>query len=368
MVDKVKVGIIGVGNISPAYINGIRQFEILDLVALADLDVERAKARAKEFSVPQALSVEELLAHPEVEIIVNLTVPQAHAAVSLAALTAGKNVHAEKPFALSREEGLPVIELAKAKGLLVGCAPDTFLGGGIQTARKLIDDGAIGTPVSAVAYMCSHGPESWHPNPEFYYKQGGGPLFDMGPYYLTALINLLGPVKRTTASAGISFPERTATSKEKYGLKIAVEVPTHVAGILDFASGAIGNIIMSFDTWAHNLPLIQIFGSEGSLSVPDPNTFGGSVLLNSNDGKGWVDVPLTHGYTDNMRGIGVADMAYALRYNRPNRVSGQLAYHVLDIMQSLHEASAEGRHINIQSTASRPAPFPTGLKHGELDQ
>jgi predicted dehydrogenase len=364
---KVKVGLIGVGNISPAYINGIRMFEILDLAAVADIDIERARARAQEFNIPRVLEVDELLADPEIEIVVNLTIPQAHAMVSTAAILAGKNVHAEKPFALSREEGAPVLEAAKAKKVLVGCAPDTFFGGGIQTCRKLIDDGEIGTPVSAVAYMAGHGPEGWHPNPSFYYQKGGGPMFDMGPYYLTALVNLLGPVRRVTGSARASFPERTATSKELNGMKIPVEVATHVVGVMDFESGAIGNVIMSFDTWAHHLPRIEIYGSEGSLSVPDPNTFGGPVSINRNDGKGWVDVPLTHGYTDNSRGIAVADMAYALRSGRPHRASGELAYHVVDLMESFHDASDKGLHINIESTCAKPAALPLGLKHGTLD-
>jgi len=368
VVDRVKIGLIGVGNISPAYINGARAFEILDLVALADLDVERARSRAREFNIPKAYSVDELLADPDIDIVVNLTVPQAHSQVSLQAVYAGKNVYAEKPFALSRDEGQPVLDAAAAGKLLVGCAPDTFLGGGIQTCRKLIDDGAIGEPVAAVAYMASHGPESWHPNPSFYYQRGGGPMFDMGPYYLTALVNLLGPVKCVTASARASFQERTATSKALYGMKIPVEVPTHLAGVMDFESGAIGNLIMSFDIWSHNLPGIEIYGTEGSLSVPDPNSFGGPVKIRKADDSDWRDVKLTHGYTDNLRGIGVADMAYALRTGRPHRASGALAYHVVDLMQAFHEASETGQHIAIQSTATKPAALPLGLKHGALDE
>ena len=366
MVAKVKVGFIGVGNIFPQYIKGCRAFEILDVVAVADMDLARAQARAAEYDIPKACSVDELLADPSIEIVVNLTVPQAHAEVSQTILNAGKHVHVEKPLGLNREQGSKVLGLAQQKGLLVGCAPDTFLGGGIQTARKLIDDGAIGRPVSAVAFMCSHGPESWHPNPEFYYKAGGGPMFDMGPYYLTALINLLGPVKRVTGSAQTSFSERVATSKEKYGLKISVDVPTHVVGVMDFQVGAVGTIITSFDTWGHHLPLIEVFGSEGSLSVPDPNMFGGDVMLRRWDEKEWAKVPHTH--SDNVgRGIGVADLAYAVRSGRPHRASGELAFHVLDLMQSFHEASAEGHHIQIQSTVTQPAALPTGLVAGTLD-
>lgn len=366
MATRVKVGIIGCGNIFPQYINGCRAFDILDVVAVADIDVSRAQARAKEYNIPKACSVDELLADPAVEIVVNLTVPQAHAEVSLAALKAGKNVHAEKPFALDREEGRPILALAKEKGLLVGCAPDTFMGGGIQTCRKLIDDGAIGTPVSAVAFMCGHGPEGWHPNPEFFYKRGGGPMFDMGPYYLTALVTLLGPVKRVTGSARISFPERIATSKEKNGLHIAVEVPTHIVGVMDFAAGAVGTIITSFDTWAHHLPLIEIYGSEGSMSVPDPNNFGGQVRVRRYDEQDWREIPLTHS-AEVGRGIGVADMAYALRSGRPHRASGELAYHVLDLMESFHDASASGKHIELESVCSKPAALPLNLAKGTLD-
>ncbi len=367
MVNPVKVGIIGCGNIFPQYIKGCRAFEILDVVACADVDLARAQSRAAEFNLANALTVEALLADPAIELVINLTVPQAHAEVSLAALSAGKHLYSEKPLGLSREEGQQIMSLAAQKGLRVGCAPDTFLGGGLQTCRKIIDDGHIGQPVSAVGFMCGHGPESWHPNPDFFYKRGGGPLFDMGPYYLTALIHLLGPVRRLTSSARISFPERTATAREVYGHKITVEVPTHVVGVLDFASGAVGTLITSFDTWSHHLPIIEVYGSEGSLSVPDPNTFGGSILLRRWDENTWHEVPHTHS-TEVGRGIGAADMAYGIRYGRPHRPSGDLAFHVLDIMESLYQASAEGRHLTPVTTCERPAPLPVGLPPGTLDK
>ncbi len=363
--EKVKVGIIGCGNISPAYFKGSRAFDILDVVACADMDMERASARAQEFGV-RAMGVDALLADPDIEIVVNLTIPQAHAEVSLQVIEAGKNVYEEKPFALNRDDGKKVLDAAKARGVLVGCAPDTFLGGGIQTCRKLIDDGWIGEPVAATAFMAVHGHESWHPNPEFYYKQGGGPLFDMGPYYLTALVNLIGPIKRVMASARTSFPQRTITSKQLYGTKIDVDVTTHLSGVLDFASGAVGTTIMSFDVWSHNLPRIEIYGSAGSMQVPDPNAFGGPVLVRRAGEQGWSEVPLTHS-GDAGRGIGVADMAYALRTGRPHRASGDLAYHVLDVMQAFDESSESGRHIKIRSTVKRPAPLPMGLLHGQLD-
>ena len=279
MGEQVKIGIIGCGNISPIYLQSGAKFEILDIVAVADKIWERAESRAAEYGVPRACTVKELLADPEIEIVVNITTPDAHAEVGLQVLEAGKSVYNEKPLAITREDGKRMVELAAAKGVRIGGAPDTFLGGGIQTCRKLIDDGWIGEPVAATAFMMGHGHESWHPDPEFYYKVGGGPMFDMGPYYLTALVNLVGPVKRVTGSARITFPERTITSQPKFGTKIEVEVPTHIAGVLDFANGAVGTIITSFDVWGGQLPRIEIYGTEGTLSVPDPNTFGGPIRI-----------------------------------------------------------------------------------------
>jgi predicted dehydrogenase len=250
---------------------------------------------------------------------------------------------------------------------LLGCAPDTFFGGGIQTCRKLIDDGWIGQPVAATAFMTCHGHESWHPDPEFYYEVGGGPMLDMGPYYLTALVNLMGPIKRVTGSTRITFPERVITSQPKYGKRIKVEAATHVAGVMDFAGGAVGTIITSFDIWFANLPRIEVYGTEGSLSVPDPNTFGGPVRVRRAGAQEWNDIPLTHGYTENSRGIGVADMAYALTSGRPHRASGDLAYHVLDVMEAFEDASRTGRHVEVTSGCIQPAALPMGLRPGELD-
>src|SRR5882724_1284042 len=275
--DKIKVGIIGTGNISGIYFQNGSRFDSMELVACADLNVKRAKAKAAEHGVHGG-SVEELLADPDIQLIINLTIPQAHASVCLQALEAGKHVYVEKPFAVTREEALRVLELARHKGLLVGSAPDTFLGGGIQTCVKLIEDGWIGTPIGATAFMMGGGHESWHPAPEFYYYKGSGPMFDMGPYYLTALVAMLGPIARVTGSARISYPERTITSQPKFGQKVKVEVPTHVAGILDFAVGPIGMILTSFDVKGGSLlPQIEVYGSLGTLQVPDPNTFGGPV-------------------------------------------------------------------------------------------
>jgi predicted dehydrogenase len=368
MGESVKVGVIGCGTISGAYFKGCDPYDILEVVACADLDMHRAQEKAEEFGVPRACSVEELLGDPDIQIVVNLTIPKAHAKVNQAAIAAGKSVHCEKPFAVMREDGLQTLARAKEKGVLVGCAPDTFLGGGGQTCRKLIDDGWIGEPVAATAFLAGHGHESWHSAPDFYYEAGGGPMFDMGPYYLTALVNLLGPVRRVTGSTRITFPERTISNNSpRHGERIPVETPTHLSAVIDFASGVVGTMITSFDVWAHSLPRIEIYGSEGSLSVPDPNTFRGPVRLRRAGAEEWSDIPLTH--SDQVsRGIGVADMAYALVHERPHRVSGELAHHVLDIMQSVEEASNADRHIAIESTCTRPAALPLGLAPGTLDR
>jgi predicted dehydrogenase len=358
---KIKAGIIGCGNISEIYFtNGKALFEGLEVAACADLDLARAKAKAEKHGVI-AYSVEELLADPQIQLVINLTIPKVHAKVNLQALHAGKHVYVEKPFAVTREEAQEVIQLAKEKGLLVGTAPDTFLGGGIQTCIKLIQDGEIGVPVAATAFMLCGGHESWHPDPEFYYQAGGGPMFDMGPYYLTALVALLGPIQRVTGSARITYPERKITSQPKNGQKIQVEVPTHVAGVLDFQSGAIGTIITSFDVpGGQSLPNIEIYGSKGTLSVPDPNGFGGIVKLRNNGSSEWKEIPLTHGFQGNCRGIGAADMAQAILQGRKHRASGALGYHVLEAMIGIHHASAEGKHYNMQSNCELPDPLPEG--------
>lgn len=366
MENKVKVGIIGTGNISGAYVKWTRTFEILDLVACADIDMAKAQEIGTKYEIPKVMTVEALLADPEIEIVINLTIPAVHAEVTLSILQSGKHAYSEKPLAINRQDGQQILKTAKDRGLLVGCAPDTFLGGGQQTCRKLIDDGQIGEPVAAVAFMASHGPEGWHPNPDFFYKLGGGPMFDMGPYYLTSLINLLGPVRRVTGSTRKSFAERIATAPVTNGRRIPVETSTHIAGLLDFASGPVGTLITSFDVWGHNLPRIEVYGSEGTLSVPDPNIFGGPVRLYKPQEKAWVEVPLTHS-EETGRGIGVADMAYAIRYGRTHRASGELAYHVLDLMCTFEDASVKGQHVEVESTCKRPAPLPVGLPAGQLD-
>jgi len=365
---KIGIGIVGFGNISGIYFKNLCDvFENVEVKACADLVVERAQAKVDVYPDVRITTLDEMLASPDIDIVVNLTTPPGHFNVAMQVVEAGKHVHNEKPLVLTRSEGEKLLEAAARSGVRVGCAPDTFLGGGIQTCRKVIDEGFIGEPIGAQAFMLCHGHESWHPDPEFYYQEGGGPMFDMGPYYLTALVSLLGPVTRVTGSTRISFPERTITSKKKYGQKVKVEVPTHVTGILDFASGAIGTITTSFDVWSANVPWIEIFGTEGSLSVPDPNGFGGVPKIRQMGAEDWSDIQLSHGYSENSRGIGPAEMAAAIAAGRPHRASGKLGYHVLDIMHAIHDASRKGQHQVLESHCDRPAPMPISQVPGNLD-
>lgn len=352
----MKIGIIGCGNISGIYMHNLRSYEGVEVVACADLDRERAVAKAAEYGIAKGCSTEELLADPEIELVVNLTIPAAHADVSIQALEAGKHVYCEKPLAISLEDGKRILAKAQEKGLRVGSAPDTFLGAGIQTCRRLILEGAIGKPLSATAFMMSRGHEFWHPSPEFYYQAGGGPMFDMGPYYLTALVALIGPIREIAGMTNISFAERTILSQPKYGKKIKVEVPTHIAGTMRFADGAIGTIITSFDIQGGSmLRNIEIHGSEGTLCVPDPNTFGGEIMLRRVGNKDWEDIPLELPYADNSRGLGVLDMVKAIQSGGKHRASGELAYHVLEAMHGFSVSSEQGATYKMESDAEVPA-------------
>lgn len=359
---KTKIGIIGCGNISGIYFKNCTRFENLEVVACADLVPERAQVKAAEYPGVKACTVDELLRNSEIEIVVNLTIPNAHASVGLAVLEAGKSLYNEKPLTITRAEGKALLDLAQKKKVRVGCAPDTFLGGGHQTCRKLIDDGWIGQPVAATAFMLCHGHESWHPDPEFYYKVGGGPMFDMGPYYLTAMINLMGPVLRVSGVTRTTFPERLITSQPKYGTRVSVDTPTHLAAILEFANGAVGTIVTSFDVWGARVPCIEIYGTEGSLSVPDPNGFGGPVSVLRPGSREWKEVPLAFGYAENSRGVGVADLAQALGTPKTHRVNGSLAFHVLDIMHAVHDAGKLQKTVVLESTCEAPAALPLGLR------
>ncbi|MDR0497859.1 MAG: Gfo/Idh/MocA family oxidoreductase, partial [Treponema sp.] len=267
-----RIGIVGCGNISGIYLKNLTKMfgKRVKVTALTDLFPERAEKAAAEYNIPYIKKTEDLINSPDVDIVLNITAPYDHYKVALSAVKAGKHVYNEKPLCEKREEAREVLEIAGDKKLLVGCAPDTFLGAGLQTCRKLIEDGWIGRPVAATAFMVCHGHEHWHPGPEFYYKTGGGPMFDMGPYYITALVSLLGPIVRVSGSTKKSFETRTISSEPLNGEVINVDVPTHIAGVMDFANGTVGTIITSFDIYSHTLPLLEIYGSEGTLRLPDP--------------------------------------------------------------------------------------------------
>lgn len=365
--SQTSIGIIGCGVISGAYLKTAPGFEILNIKACADLNMDAARARAEEFNV-EALSVDALLADPEIDIVVNLTTPDAHIDIDLAAIAAGKHVYSEKPLAVSSAAAHALLEAAKQTDLRVGCAPDTFLGGGHQTARQLIDEGAIGRPLAGAAFMMLRGHERWHPNPDFYYKPGGGPMFDMGPYYLTDLVNLLGPVTRVTGVSQSGYDSRVIASGPREGESFKVEVPTHVVGVLEFSQGAMVNITMSFDVWQHKHSHIEIYGTEGSMVVPDPNKFGGTVELASGR-EAWRDIAPKGSYADGeFRSIGVADMAHAIQSGRPHRANVELAFHVLEVMEAFDRSAQSGQAIDLTSTCQRPAALPMELPAGRLDQ
>ncbi|MFA9560003.1 Gfo/Idh/MocA family protein [Evansella sp. AB-rgal1] len=359
---KMNVGIIGCGNISSIYMENIPGFPELELVACSDIIMEKAEAQAKKFNVMKACTVPEILDDPNIDIIVNLTTPQDHAEVCIQALQAGKHVHVEKPLAVTLEDGKKIVNLAQEKGLLVGGAPDTFLGAGIQTALQLIEQGEIGELVGASAFLIGRGHEHWHPDPEFYYDNGGGPMFDMGPYYLTTLIALLGPIRRLSGTTRITYPERTILSEPKAGKIMKVNTPTHISGTMDFQSGSIGTITTSFDAFGgSSLPPIEIYGSEGTLLVPDPNTFGGPVRLRKKGEQEFVEIPLISKYHENSRGLGVLDMARAILHGSPHRSNGELAYHVLEAMHGFHISSEKGEFYHMESSCEKPKAFDTKL-------
>ncbi|WP_163879852.1 Gfo/Idh/MocA family protein [Paenibacillus favisporus] len=347
----MKAGIIGCGNISAIYLENLKKSPLVEVVAVADLVTERAQARAEEFGIANAYTVDELLGDNEIELVINLTIPGSHASIDLAALEAGKHVYAEKPLATSLQDGKRVVELAEQKGLRAGSAPDTFLGSGVQTAKAAIEAGKIGIPVAATAFMMGGGPEGWHPDPEFFYAPGGGPMLDMGPYYLTALVELLGSIRRISASVGAQIPMRTIGSGPKSGQQIQVQTPTHLAGTIDFKQGAIATMITSFDIKAGaTLPWIEIYGTEGTLSLPDPNFFNGDVKLRRSGSSEWEVLTPVFESTQNERGRGVNDMVEAIRSGRKHRANGNLAYHVLEAMYAFEESSISGSHVVLASS------------------
>jgi predicted dehydrogenase len=356
--QPLAVGLIGCGNIAAQYLTTLDTATQARVVAAADLDPARARTVHADRRWIRACTVEELLADPHLDAVLNLTVPAAHAEVTRAALDAGKHVYVEKPLAATRAEAEAVLRAtAGVAGLRVAAAPDTVLGTGVQTARHAVDRGALGVPVAATAFMVCPGHEGWHPDPEFYYRPGGGPLLDMGPYYLTALVHLLGPVSRVAGAAARGRATRTIGSGPRAGTVFDVEVPTHVTGVLEHAGGAITTLLMSFDVHGSALPHLEVYGTEAALSVPDPNTFGGEVRLRAR-GTDWRPLPPSAGYPQAGRGIGLVDLADALAADRPHRASLELAYHVLDVMHTLLAAAGAHTWLDVASTCPRPTLVP----------
>jgi predicted dehydrogenase len=355
--EPLNIGIIGAGNISGQYSASLARLPQLRVTAVCDLQHERAAALAAQHDGARVLDLPGLLAADDVDAVLVLTLPATHADVALAALAAGKHVYVEKPLATSVAEGREVVKAAAGAGLRVGCAPDTVLGTGVQTARAAVDAGRIGTPHSATAFMTTPGHERWHPDPEFYYQPGGGPLLDMGPYYLTSLVHLLGPVARVVGASSRPSATRTIGSGPKAGTTFDVAVDSTITGILEHTSGALSTLIMSFDIWAARLPRIEVYGTGGSLSVPDPNNFAGTVELHSAAAPddGWVDLGATAGYVDSGRGYGLADLALAIAEGRPHRADDELGLHVLDIMESVQEAADTHTSVELTTTCDRPA-------------
>lgn len=352
MGKPLNVGIIGCGKIVVQYLASFRRLEQVRLVAVADLYTARAQEVADSYEGVRAVSVDELIAADDIDLVLNLTIPAAHADVALKAIAAGKSVYGEKPLAATTEEAREVITAAREAGVVVGCAPDTVLGTGIQTARKAIDDGLIGSPIAATATMVTPGHERWHPNPDFYYQPGGGPLLDMGPYYVSALVTLLGPVVSVIGAASHTRTERTIGSGERAGQVVPVNIDTHVTGVLVHASGALSTLVMSFDAVQSKSPNIEIHGEKGSLSVPDPNHFDGDVQIFRLGGESWETLPVSAGYIDSGRGYGIADIAATPAGGEP-RAGGALAFHVLEVMESVLASAHTGAPMRISSTAER---------------
>ena len=385
-----RVGVVGIGDISDVYLANLRRFpDIVEVVGCAGRDPAKARAKADLHGLARAYaSAAELIADPAIDIVLDLTTPDAHAGLNLAAIRAGKHVYSEKPLAATFAASREIVEAAEAAGLRVGCAPDTFLGGRLQTCRRLVDDGSLGDPVGASAFVVSPGHEWHHPNPAFFYQPGGGPLLDIGPYYVTALLALLGPVEAVAGMAARPSDRRTIPVGPRAGEVLEVAVDTHVTGILRFASGAIGTLIASFDVWDSELPRLELYGTRGTICIDDvdplsgPNLFGGPVLFRPAEGSrcrgvprrdpppAWTEVPIRHPFAstshrDNARGIGLVDMAYAIRDGRPERASGRMALHSMEVMDGLLASAADGRFHAMATTFERPAPLPVDYPAGE---
>ncbi len=361
-----RVGFIGCGNIAPQYARTLHALGIGDQVVYADGLAGRADAFAAKYG-GTAATVEELLADDTIDAIVNLTPAHAHTAVTGAILESGHAVFSEKPLGIDLDEGRHLIELADRRGLRLGCAPDTFMGVGLQVARAAIDRGMIGEPLAASAFMLGFGPEWWHPNPEIFYGPGAGPLFDMGPYYLTALTNLLGPARSISAAARIGIEDRVIHATGRVGEVVKATVPTHVSSIIEHASGPISTLVTSFDVKATRFRNIEIYGTEATLAVPDPNTFEGPVLLRGLLGSDWRELDLPTPNVPMQRGIGLADLLSSVRAGRPHRASGEMALHVLELMTGSLRSALEGRRLDLVTTFDRPEPMQFQLPTNTFD-
>lgn len=360
MTKTLGIGVLGCGNISAAYMRLAPLFRGIEMRACADLNADVATGRATEFGL-RAETPEGLLAADDIDIIVNLTVPAAHFSVSMQVLEAGKHVYSEKPFVLSLAEGQALAAIANQKGLRVGSAPDTFMGGAHQLARHLIDQGRLGKISSGTCFVQSPGMEMWHPNPDFFFQVGGGPILDLGPYYISNLVQLLGPVARVTAMSSSAQAERTITSQPRSGEKIKVETPTTIHAILQFHSGAQVTYCASWDVWQHGHSPMELYGAEGTLHVPDPNFFGGEVRMTrkaafTSAGVEW-DHPFARandGVQANYRAAGLADMALAITEGRPHRCSMEFSLHVVDVMTSILQSGETGQVLDLTTTCERP--------------
>ncbi|MEE0946229.1 MAG: Gfo/Idh/MocA family oxidoreductase [Acutalibacteraceae bacterium] len=366
----LKVGMVGVGNISGIYLKNFKEvFKNVELVAVCDLIKERAEKAQKEYNIPKIYdTMEQLFADDDIDMVLNLTRPYQHFEVSKAALLAGKHVYSEKPLGADFEEGTQLVKLAQEKGLWIGGAPDTFLGAGIQTCRKFIDDGKLGEVIGGRCVMAHHGVESWHPDPDFFYQFGGGPLLDMGPYYITALINLLGEVKSVFGVAQTTFKERLITSEARRGETIKVNVPTHYETLLTFTNGATVSFLTSFDLYGFDHPAIQLYGTKGHLIVPDPNCFANQCGMSFIDGESGekTDLQFEFGYNENSRCLGLADLAAAIEQGRTPRASYLQTYHVLEVMTGIMKSAETGKVYEMTTHFKREEPMDASLPAGVL--
>lgn len=355
----VGVGIVGLGNISGTYLTNLTEHfgEIVRIIGCTDLDAGRRAEVARRYSITDFSDLMGLLADDRVEVVLNLTTPQEHEAISRTAIEAGKHVYSEKPIGIDFPAARRLVDKAASAGLLIGSAPDTFLGAGLQTCRQVLDTGEIGSPIAATVAMVCHGHENWHPSPAFFYRLGAGPLLDMGPYYLTALVALIGPITRVMGMEQTTFAQRTITSSPLSGEIINVEVPTHVTALLEFACGATVNLLMTFDVWAAQVPHLEIYGTTGSLHGPDPNTFAGPIFVRSANTPSWKSVPLLGSWQEDSRGLGLADLASAVRLGESPRASGELALHVLEAMHGIHVSASNASAYDMVTTCRIPPPL-----------